>query len=72
MQYCKVKKIKKKKKKRFFYFFSRVACGILVPQPVIESISLALEVQSLNHWAIREDPEKIFFESLKASKLNLK
>ena len=34
---------------RFFYFFSRVACGILVPQPGIESISPALEVHSLNH-----------------------
>ena len=48
------------------------ACGILVPQPGIESISPALKVQSLKHWTIREAPEKIFFESLKASKLNLK
>ena len=31
-------------------------CGILVPQPGIESTPLALEAQSLNHWPAREVP----------------
>ena len=33
-----------------------VACGILVPQPGIEPILLALGTWSLNHWTTREVP----------------
>ena len=32
-------------------------CGILVPQPGIESAPLALEVQSLNHCIAKEVPK---------------
>ena len=31
-----------------------MACGILVPQPRIKPVSLALEVQSVNRWTTRE------------------
>ena len=31
-----------------------MACGILVPQPGIESMPPAVEAQSLNHWTTRE------------------
>ena len=31
-----------------------MACGILVPQPVIEPVLPAAEARSLNHWASRE------------------
>ena len=33
-----------------------MACGILVPWPGIEPMSLALEAWSLNHWTTREVP----------------
>ena len=33
-----------------------MACGILVPQPGIEPMPPALEVQSLNHWTTRGVP----------------
>ena len=33
------------------------ACKILVPQPGIELVSSAIEVQSPNHWTTREVPE---------------
>ena len=36
-------------------------CGILVPQPEIESTLPAVEVQSLNHWAAREVSGKCLF-----------
>ena len=32
----------------------RGACGTLVPQPGIEPVPPAVEVQSLNHWTARE------------------
>ena len=39
----------------FFYFWPlSAACGILVPQPGIEPMSPAVEVQSLNHWTAKE------------------
>ena len=53
-----------------FYFFFKlylllwlygVACEILVPQPGIESVPAALELQSPNHWAAREFPYFFFF-----------
>ena len=31
-----------------------MACRILVPQPGIEPMLLAVEAQSLNHWTARE------------------
>ena len=37
-------------------YFCCAACGILVPQPGIESSPPALEAQSLNHWTTREVP----------------
>ena len=33
--------------------------GSLVPQPGIKPSPFALEVQSLNHWTMREVPEKV-------------
>ena len=33
-----------------------VECGILVPQPGIEPMSLVLEAQRLNHWTMNEVP----------------
>ena len=36
------------------FWLHHTACGILVPQPGIETASPALEVQSLKHWTIRD------------------
>ena len=36
-----------------------MACGILVPQPRIESEPLAVKEQSTNHWMAREVPKNI-------------
>ena len=33
-----------------------MACGILVPEPGIESVPPAVEAQSLNHWTATEVP----------------
>ena len=41
-------------------FFGYTACGILVPQPGIKSVSPAVEARSPNHWTTREFPV-IFF-----------
>ena len=49
-------------KQESFYFIyllfwlHHAACGILVPQSGIELRSLAVKVQSPNHWATREFP----------------
>ena len=40
------------------------ACCTLVPQPGIEPLSPALEVQSLNHWTSREVPLFLFYFAL--------
>ena len=40
-----------------FFWPLHVACEILVPQSVIEPMTSALEVWSLNHWAAREVPK---------------
>ena len=37
-----------------FFLPCLTACGILVPQPVTEPMSPALEMQSLNHWTTKE------------------
>ena len=37
-----------------------MTCGILVPQPVIEPVPLAVRTWSPNHWTIREFLEKYF------------
>ena len=34
-------------------------CGILVPRPGTEPTPLAVEAQSLNHWATREAPARL-------------
>ena len=38
----------------FLFWPCHEACGILVPRPGIEPLSPALEVQTVNHWTIRE------------------
>ena len=38
-----------------------MARGILVPQPIIEPASPALEAWSLNHWTAREVNKKCAF-----------
>ena len=45
------------KNRTFFFFWSHHACGILVPQPRIEPMPLALEAQSPNHRTAREVSE---------------
>ena len=40
----------------FCFFDGATALRILVPWPEIESVSPAVEVQSLNHWTAREVP----------------
>ena len=42
----------------FNFWLHCAACGILVPQPGIEPVPPALEVQSLNHWTAREVPHE--------------
>jgi len=38
-----------------------MACGILIPQPRVETKYPAVEGQSLNDWATREVPRVLFF-----------
>ena len=40
----------------FFFFLHPMACGILVPQPGMESLPPIVETQSLNYWTPREVP----------------
>ena len=47
--------------KSFFFGLHHAAFGILVPQPGIESITPAEEIQSLNHWTTRQVPMINFF-----------
>ena len=42
-----------------FFLTHSTACGILAPPPDIKPLSSAVEVQSLNHWTTREDPEML-------------
>ena len=51
----------------YFYFLFKklfwphcMSCGILVPWPGIEPMSLAVEAQSLNHWTTREVSTTLF------------
>ena len=37
-----------------FFWLHCMASGILIPQPGIEPVSPAVEVQSVNHWTTRE------------------
>ena len=43
-----------------FFWPCPTACGILIPRPVIELMTLAVEVWSLNHWTAREVPVFLF------------
>ena len=43
------------------FFFGSTACGILVPQPGIKAMPLAVEARSPNHWTAREVPLVSFF-----------
>ena len=47
----------------FFFFFWPlcVACEILVPQPAIEPMLSALEMQSPNHWTAKEVPHNSLY-----------
>ena len=38
----------------FCFWPCHMACGLLVPQPGMESLPSALEAQFLNHWATRD------------------
>ena len=38
-----------------------MACRILVPQPVIETVAPAVEAWSSNHWIAREFPFLVLF-----------
>ena len=38
------------------WFFLAMACGIVVPQPEIDSVPPAMEAWSSNHWTTREFP----------------
>ena len=43
------------------FFFLAGPYGILVPQPRIEPVSLALETWGPNQWTAREVPESCYF-----------
>ena len=45
----------------FLFFFLAVPFGILVPQPRIKPMSLALAAWGPNHWTAREVPESCYF-----------
>ena len=38
-------------------------CGVLVPQPGIEPLPVAVEEQSPNHWTTREVPVHVVFNA---------
>ena len=52
--------LKKKKKKKKILAMNRI-CEILVPQPRIKPLHLALDVWSLNHWTSSKVPFMRFF-----------
>ena len=41
----------------FFFWLHHMACGIVVPWPVIKPASPVVEAWSLNHWTTREVPQ---------------
>ena len=45
----------------FNFWPHSVACGILVPQPGIETAPSVLGAQSLNHWTGKEGPQRCLF-----------
>ena len=56
----------------FFCFWPcHAACGILVPQPGIEPMPPAVEVQSPNHWTAREFPAVLLITVQKAFGLTM-
>ena len=48
----------------FNFWLHCAACGILVPQPGIEPVPPALEVQSLNYRSAKEVPSLLFLYSV--------
>ena len=50
-------KVPKEYLKWLCFSFGPPACKTLVSQPNIEPTSLIVEIQSLNHWTAREDPQ---------------
>ena len=48
----------------FFFWLHRIACGILIPWPGFEPMPCALELQSPNHWTVREFPASHFLNNL--------
>ena len=48
----------------FFCFLPHWAvCGVLVPQPGIERLPVAVKEQSSNHWTTREVPVHVVFNA---------
>ena len=51
-------------KGRDFFFFFRQQCtayGVLGPRSRVEAPSPAVEVQSLNHWTVRQAPGRDYY-----------
>ena len=42
---------------QMIFFFCHATCGILVPQPGIKPVALAVEGGSSNHWPTRQFPK---------------
>ena len=40
-----------------FFWSCHIACGMLVPQPGIKPVALAVEGRSSNHWTTRQFPK---------------
>ena len=47
----------------FFFWLRWAASRILVPQPGFKPVPSAGEAQNLDHWTVREVPEKIYVQS---------
>ena len=43
----------------FIFWLHHTACRILVPQPGIEPMALAVEARSLSHWTTRKVQDNI-------------
>ena len=41
---------------KVYFWLYHLACGILVPQPGLKHMHPTVEMQSLNHWATRDNP----------------
>ena len=50
----------------FSLWLHNAACGILVPQPGMEPVSLAMEAWNLNHWPAQEKTGFVTFKDHRA------